>query len=133
MAGRREPQGEGPSLVRASAQLFVSDVLAACAFYEKVLGFETAFAYGEPPFYAQVARDSVRLNLRHVDAPVWDDARRRRESLLSVYVEVSDVDALYAEFAAAGVELPQPLTSQAWGTRDFLVRDPDGNLLCLAE
>ena len=119
-------------MIAAFPQLFVADIHASCAYYERVLGFATVYVYGDPPFYGQVARDGVRLNLRQVDAPVFDDARRQRESLLSAYIDVRDVDALYAQLQRAGAQFQQTLTTQPWNTCDFVVRDPDGNLLCFA-
>lgn len=133
MPVQERSQTPEPVLVAAFPQLFVSDVRSACAFYAKVLGFETVFVHGEPPFYAQVARGGACLNLRHVDAPPMDDALRRRESLLSAYVKVSGLKSLYGAFGEAGAEFEQALRHQPWGTRDFVVRDPDGNLLCFAE
>src|SRR5688572_18055608 len=49
------------TLIAAGPQLFVSDILAACAYFEDTLGFERTFVHGEPPFYAQVVRDGARL------------------------------------------------------------------------
>jgi len=60
----------GTSVILASEpQLFVSDLEAARAFYVHKLGFKVVFSYGEPPFYAQIARDGGRLNLRRVIGP----------------------------------------------------------------
>ncbi len=44
-------------IVASEPQLFVSDLEAASAFYVHKLGFKVVFSYGDPPFYAQVARD----------------------------------------------------------------------------
>lgn len=41
------------------------------AFYEEKLGFRRVFTSGEPAFYAQVARDGAKLNLRRVDGPYF--------------------------------------------------------------
>ena len=117
-------------LVAAYPQLFVSDIAKCCAFYEQKLGFRTVFTYGEPPSYGQVRRDGVNLNLRHVDAPVFDGAAREREVWLSAYVPVKDIDALYAEYAGRGVDFQERLVKKPWGISEFVVRDPDGNLIC---
>ena len=116
----------------AQPQLFVSDLERSCRFFQDRLGFSVAFTYGERPFYGLVVRDDAGLNLRHVDHPPLDGALREREQLLSAYIPVSDVDALYAEFERAGVVLHERLATKPWGTRQFVVRDPDGNLLCFA-
>lgn len=44
------------TFVGAEPQLFVADVARACEFYGGKLGFTVSFIYGEPAFYAQVAR-----------------------------------------------------------------------------
>jgi catechol 2,3-dioxygenase-like lactoylglutathione lyase family enzyme len=119
-------------LVAAEPQLIVSDIAASCEFYTKKLGFAVAFTYGEPPFYAQVFRDGARLNLRHLDTPGFDPARRDREQLLSASITVDDTKPLFLEYQAAGVAFVQPLRSELWGARTFIVRDPDGNLILFA-
>ena len=122
-------------ITAAEPQLFVSDISASCDFFSGKLGFAVAFTYGEPPFYAQVMRDGARLNLRHVDRPLIDAATRDREELLAASLTVAsakEIDALFSEFQAAGVRFFQTLTQQPWGARDFIVSDPDGNLLLFA-
>jgi methylmalonyl-CoA/ethylmalonyl-CoA epimerase len=42
---------------------------------------------------------------------------------------VDDVDALHANFAAAGLDAGPPPTDQDWGARAFGLTDPDGNNL----
>ena len=120
------------TLVAAEPQLYVRDIVAACDFYSRMLGFSVAFTYGEPPFYGQVFRDGVRLNLRQTDDPVVDPARRDAEQLLSASITLEDATPLFLEYQQAGVAFAQPLRSEAWGARTFIVRDPDGNLLLFA-
>jgi len=122
-------------LTGVSAQLFVADIRAACDYYTEKLGFAVEFVYGEPPFYGEVRRDRARLTLRCVDAPPIDPALRERESLLSATIEVDgsdDIKQLFLAFQSAGVDFHQTLKQEPWGARDFIVRDPDGNLLLFA-
>jgi catechol 2,3-dioxygenase-like lactoylglutathione lyase family enzyme len=116
-------------ILQAEPQLFVSDVRASCAFFEHTLGFSVVFTHGDPPFYGQVARDDVRLNLRLVCEPVYAGDVREREQLLAAAITVADVKALYTELNATGAEFQQPLRRQPWGALQFVVRDPDGNLI----
>lgn len=120
-------------LVAAYPQLFVSDVRSTCDFYTRVLGFNVSFVHGEPPFYGQVERDGIRLNLRYVCDAVFGAEMRERERLLSAYIDVSGVKELYDELKAAGAEFQQTLKRQPWGVQDFVIRDPDGNLLLFGE
>jgi catechol 2,3-dioxygenase-like lactoylglutathione lyase family enzyme len=122
-------------IAAAEPQLFVADLKSSCDFFIVKLGFSVAFAYGEPPFYAQVMRDGARINLRCVERPVIDAALRDREQLLSASLTVATADEikeLFLEFQTAGVAFFQSLRSEPWGARDFIVRDPDGNLLLFA-
>lgn len=132
MTDRTPPDAEKPFLAFAEPQLFVSDIDAACAFYRQKLGFRTRFTYGEPPFYAQVIRDGVRLNLRHVDKPLFDKSSRADEDLLSATIVLDAIKPLFLEYQAAGVSFHQTLRTEPWGARTFIVADPDGNLIAFA-
>jgi catechol 2,3-dioxygenase-like lactoylglutathione lyase family enzyme len=120
------------TFVAAEPQLYVADIAAACEFYSHVLGFSVAFIYGEPPFYAQVVRDGARLNLRHVDEPAIDAARREAEQLLAATITLEDAKPAFLEYQKAGATFAQSLRTEPWGARTFVVRDPDGNLLLFA-
>lgn len=121
------------TLLFAEPQLFVTDLDAALDHYVGRLGFRLAFSHGEPAFYAQVVRDGARLNLRHVDEPVFAPGFRAAEGeVLSATIAVDDAEALFEEFERAGVGFHQPLKTEAWGARTFMVADPDGNLIAFA-
>ncbi|MCA1407261.1 VOC family protein [Ensifer sp. IC3342] len=127
------PTTDTSFILAAEPQLFVSDMDIACQFYVQKLGFEVAFSYGEPPFYAQLVRDGGRLNLRKVSGPVFDSAFRARErDALSATLTLENAKPLFLEFQRAGVTFHQPLRTEPWGARTFIVQDPDGNLLCFA-
>ncbi len=122
-------------LTTAEPQLFVADIPASCAFFTEKLGFTIVFTYGEPAYYGQVKRDGARLNLRRVDAPVIDPALRDREVLLTAAMTVEtaeEIKALFLEFQSAGVTFHQTLRKEPWGAKNFIVKDPDGNLLLFA-
>lgn len=128
MTGKRK----ATVLLSAEPQLFVADIGISCDFYTEKLGFAVAFTYGEPAFYAQVARGGARLNLRCLSAPLIDPQTRDKEDLLSASITIDDHEPLYQEFQASGVVLHQTLRTEPWGTRTFIVRDPDGNLILFA-
>jgi catechol 2,3-dioxygenase-like lactoylglutathione lyase family enzyme len=122
-------------ITAAEPQLFVADIKASCDFFTDKLGFAIAFTYGEPPFYAQMARDAARLNLRCVEQPVIDPVLRDREELLSAALTVAtaaEIKQLFLAFQAAGVTFFRTLKRDPWGARNFIVKDPDGNLLLFA-
>jgi uncharacterized glyoxalase superfamily protein PhnB len=123
------------TIVCAEPQLFVTDIERSCEFFHEKLRFSLVFSYGDPPYYAQMGRDAARLNLRRVDKPVIESTVRDREDLLSVSMTVATADEiklLFLEFQSAGVTFHQTLKKQPWGAKNFIVKDPDGNLLLFA-
>jgi catechol 2,3-dioxygenase-like lactoylglutathione lyase family enzyme len=120
-------------VVYALPFVFVSDVAASLVFYGERLGFQTEFAYGEPPYYAQVIRDGVRLALKHADAPLLEALRPFRtvkdEEIIAASISLDRAKPLYQEYEAAGVRFHQPLRRETWGAWSFMVEDPDGNIL----
>ena len=120
-----------PVLLYAEPTLFVFNVEAALDYYASKLGFRTVLTYGEPPYFAQVSRDGVRLNLRFVHKPVLD--RSDEPDLLQASIHVAEVKDLFLEFQGAGVKFSQTLMKSPWGTQGFIVEDPDGNLIGFGE
>jgi uncharacterized glyoxalase superfamily protein PhnB len=119
----------------AEPQLFVADIKRSCEFFHKKLGFALVFSYGSPPYYAQVARDVARLNLRWVEGPVIESMVRDRDGMLSASMTVAtaeEIKLLFLEFQSAGVTFAQTLKKEPWGAKNFIVKDPDGNLLLFA-
>jgi hypothetical protein len=62
-------------------------------------------------------------------------ALRDREELLSASLCVAtaeEIKQLFLAFQSAGVTFFQTLRREPWGARNFIVKDPDGNLLLFA-
>lgn len=99
------------------------NVTAAVKFYVEKLGFTHAFQdVPENPMYAGVRRDGVEIHLQWHDTAEWE--RVDRPMLRFV---VPDIDALHAEYKAAGVCKPGTPYDTDWGTYEFAFFDPDGN------
>jgi catechol 2,3-dioxygenase-like lactoylglutathione lyase family enzyme len=123
------------TIIGAEPQLLVTDIKRSCEFFCEKLGFSLVFSYGKPPYYAQVGRDAARLNLRCVERAVIESTIREREELLSVSMAVAtaeEIKLLFLEFQSAGAVFHQMLKKQPWGARNFVIKDPDGNLLLFA-
>jgi uncharacterized glyoxalase superfamily protein PhnB len=45
-----------------------------------------------------------------------------------IYIAVDEIDALYDRARAAGAEVAFEITDTDYGSRDFTLRDPEGNL-----
>ena len=130
---RVRPGSTNSVLTRALPVVFVLSVETSAAFFRDKLGFAIDFLHGDPPFYASVSRDTASLHLRFVhEAVITPQVREREDGLISAFVEVDNIQALFAEYKAAGVEFAQPLRKEPWGMSTFMVLDPDGNYICFA-
>jgi catechol 2,3-dioxygenase-like lactoylglutathione lyase family enzyme len=122
-------------LTGTEAQLYVADVKASCDYFTSKLGFAVDFVYGDPPFYGMVKRDRARICMRLVCGSVFVGDIRQREHLLSASITVdtaAEIKQLFLEFQAAGVSFHQGLKKEPWGARNFIVLDPDDNLILFA-
>jgi len=130
-----KPAPSKATIAGAEPQLFVTDIERSCEFFREKLGFTLVFSYGKPPYYAQVSRDAAHLNLRCVEQTLIESIVQNREELLSVSMTVAtahEIKLLFLEFQSAGVVFHQTLKKQPWGAKNFIVKDPDGNLLLFA-
>ena len=128
-------------LHRTIPALPVRNVAAATELYRDRFGFEAVHETGD---FAVLVRDDAVLHLWGATDDDWrsrEDLDRRpirsgAESFLagtaSCRIEVSDVDALFAELQYAGALHPVSsagVTTTDFGTREFATLDSDGNLL----
>jgi uncharacterized glyoxalase superfamily protein PhnB len=113
---------------RIAPQFFTLDIPGTLAYYKDKLGFECSGTWQNPPVYAIVARDQQRIHFRCAEPPVAN-SNKYSEELLDAYLLVEDPDALYAEYAARGVEFTRGLANMPWHSREFVVKDCDGRLL----
>ena len=113
-------------LTSFAPQFLVDDLGRSIGFYEK-LGFK----FGETweGFYAIGNLDGFELHLK--ESPKSDDVRRHRRDNehLNAAAGVDGIEAFYERCLANGVTIMRPLTPTEWGTKDFYVEDPDGNII----
>jgi catechol 2,3-dioxygenase-like lactoylglutathione lyase family enzyme len=124
-----------PILTSVAAHLYVRDLEAATRFFTTKLGFTTDFIYGDPPFYGQVSRDHAHLALRHMDESFFTEDIRLREGLLSASITdatAEEIKQLFLAWQATDVHFYQPLRTEPWHARTFIVQEPDGNLILFA-
>ena len=89
-------------------QFFTTDMAATLAYYRDQLGFDCVGTWQDPPSYAIVARDQHKIHLRLAEPPA-PNPDKYADELLDAYLFIDDADALYAEYAARGVEFTRAL------------------------
>jgi len=115
------------SIARIVPILPVKNLAQAMDFY-RLLGF-SAHAWRDGDSYAFLTRDQLDIHLRA--AP--DLIEGQNPSGIYFYLADGNAAALEAEFRAAGVEILSPLAPREWKMNEFVLSDPDGNLLRFGE
>lgn len=129
-----EGQSQTPRQLLAVAPLFfVANVAEAAAYYRDVLGFTFERIWGEPPCFCMPHRDGLTVMLSEVDDKTRIRPNGSDGSSWDAYVWVSDADALFAAFKAAGALIVhEPVDRDYYGNREFAIRDLDGYIIAFA-
>ena len=120
-AGPEKPSRD-PMCLKTLPDLPVSDEAAAIRYYGDVLGFTINYAQDG---LGVMDRDEITVLLSPRSAEFPGPGR--------YYVYVRDADALLAELRRRGATVHRDIVSWPWGLRDFVVGDPDGNLITFGQ
>jgi catechol 2,3-dioxygenase-like lactoylglutathione lyase family enzyme len=107
-------------------QLLVDDLDRSIAYYQKI-----GFSFGEPwdGFYAIGHLDGLEVHLKEAAKNQGERQWRRDNEHLDAAAGVDGIEAFYEQCVANGVTIIKPLAATAWGTKDFYIEDPDGNII----
>ena len=111
--------------------MLVPDLERALAFFDDILGFKATY---REPGYAYVERDDVAFRiLQEGEGNPFQPGTRR----FAYYIDVRDVDALYAELKPKLDTLPPRAVhgpaDKPYRQRELLVLAPDGNLIAFGQ
>jgi uncharacterized glyoxalase superfamily protein PhnB len=116
----------------------VHDPDLALAFYRDTLGLELRndVANGEFRWITVGATSQPAVSIvltNYLNGSPADNeeiaALVAKGALNGVHFQTGDLDAAFEKVRSAGAEVVQEPTEQFWGTRDFAVRDPSGNMV----
>ncbi len=116
----------------------VHDPDLALAFYHDTLGLELRSDVANEDFrwitVGAASQPGIAIVLTNYvcGSPADGDALAAlmaKGALNGVHFRTDDLDATFEKVRASGAEVVQEPTDQSWGTRDFAVRDPSGNLV----
>lgn len=122
-------------------ELCVSDITRSRAFYEGLLGFTVLWERPEEGF-VYLSREGAELMLDQITPQtaargfLIGDLRYPHGRGISLQIETTDVDTLYASVLAADARITLKLEEKWYragdhelGNRQFITADPDGYLL----
>ncbi len=112
-----------------STRVITDDVKRLVRFYEDITGISPTW-YTED--FAELATPSCTLALaskRTMDLFGAGAARPADNHSVIIEFRVGDVDEAYRRLAPLIGNVVQEPTTQPWGNRSLLFRDPDGNLV----
>ena len=109
----------------ASSIINVADVLATLVWYQDKLGLQVEFAWGEPVVHGSISAGVTSFHFSRADPTT------PATSYMTLYV--SQLDELYADVVARGVEVVQPPETMEWGMRAFMIHDCNGALVMFAD
>lgn len=119
------------NFIQVTPFLHVDDLERALVFFNSILGFETQF---RTDGYAYVHRETAGFRILEQHGADGAPPGNRR---FAYYIDVRDVDGLYAELKPKLDTLPKgdvygPV-DQSYGQRELLVLAPDGNLIAFGQ
>ncbi|HEY4828718.1 MAG TPA: VOC family protein [Solirubrobacteraceae bacterium] len=118
--------------------VLVHDPDVALGFYRDTLGLEVRNDVAREEFrwitVGAASQPGVAILLTNYlsGSPADVDALAAllaKGALPGVHFRTDDLEGLFETVRASGAEIVQEPTDQFWGTRDFAVRDPSGNLI----
>jgi catechol 2,3-dioxygenase-like lactoylglutathione lyase family enzyme len=113
-------------LTSFAPQFLVDDLERSMAYYRKI-----GFTFGEPwdGFYAIGHLDGLELHLKEAPKSESNRQHRRDNEHLDAAAGVDGIESFYEQCVANGVTIHKPLAATDWGTKDFYIEDPDGNIV----
>jgi catechol 2,3-dioxygenase-like lactoylglutathione lyase family enzyme len=119
------------NFIQITPFMHVPDLAPALAFFTDILGFEVLFRASD---YAYIEREGAGIRIL---AGQGEDGAPPGNRRFAYYVDVRDVDALYAELKPRLDTLPprdvHGPADKHYGQRELLVLAPDGNLIAFGQ
>lgn len=104
------------------------DAPAMIDFLVEKLGFVKTAAYADGDRIAHAQLDWPEGGGVMFGSHQPDREWTREPGTAGFYVVTDHIDELYAKVTAAGVTVVRPIADQDYGSREFAIADPEGNL-----
>lgn len=107
------------------------DIRSTIEWYVRVLGFREHFVYGDPPVYAGLECDGVLLYVTH--DPAFGSMLEKSGAHPDIFLWVDGVDEAFETHRGRGAKIIEPLADRPWDARQYVVEDPNGYRLKIAQ
>lgn len=114
-------------ILTSSVPVLRASDFAATRDFLLALGFTMVEEAGDPPRFG-----IFRSGAAQVMVDAWNGADPRPSARWCAYFHTADLDALIAEWTAAGIAHEGPVTT-SYAMREVIVADPDSNRLCFGQ
>ena len=96
-------------------------------FYGDFLGLKLVMDMQWILTFASVSNPTAQISI------LQKDVSNTSGPVITITIEVTDVDDTYAKAISLGYKIVYPITNEPWGVRRFGVEDPNGisiNIMC---
>jgi predicted enzyme related to lactoylglutathione lyase len=113
------------------SRIVTDDVARLAAFYARLVQAETVLNdyYVEVPTGAMSVGFSRHHFTEYQDGQMACSGCPQHQAQIILDFQASDVDTEYQRIAGLGVGWVAPPTTQPWGNRTMIFRDPEGTLI----
>ena len=105
------------------------------SFYRDALGWKVSYSWGENGEPRGAALSTGAMSMVIAEAHPTEDKSKSHGingTRPTLHLMVADIEQRYAELSESGAALFPPEATH-WGTRWFVARDPDGNLIAFEQ
>lgn len=118
-------------------ELLVDDINKSINFYKDILGFEVIDTVGEPIEWAKIHYGETELMME-----LYESAKEEFSSLPSKtfstnlimlkYENNEEIDSIYKKVKDNNIRIFNDLKETDYGTKEFVIMDPDSNILIIS-
>ena len=118
-------------ILSVTPQIRTLDLNQSIAFYVEKMGMEEDFRFED--FYAGIKAGSNSFHIKLVDKKDPTTTCIENGEHFHLYFATDAIDELVSRCTDNGVEVFKPLTNTPWNSKEFVIKDPDGNILYFSQ
>lgn len=118
-------------------ELLVDDINKSINFYKYILGFEVIDTVGEPIEWVKIHYGETELMMELYESAKEEFASLPSKTLstnliMLKYENNEEIDSIYKKVKDNNIRVFNDLKETDYGTKEFVVMDPDSNILIIS-